>query len=110
MDEFRSEGIEGILEFFGWNSVRDLCGPQLVKQAEEARMRVGITISHPKVYDADNAVGVIKPVLMRCGRWAISTMIPRLGWNSCRCASSVRLPARQRPTIEIEKVNGQEGL
>ena len=49
MDEFRSEGIEGILEFFGWNSVRDLCGPQLVKQAEEARMRVGITISHPKV-------------------------------------------------------------
>ena len=35
----------------------------LVKQAEEARLRVGITISHPKLYDADNAVGALKPVL-----------------------------------------------
>jgi|SRR6516162_155096 len=35
----------------------------LVKHAEEARMWVGITISHPGIYDADNAVGAIKPVL-----------------------------------------------
>ena len=30
---------------------------------QEARIRVGITISHPKVYDADNTVAALKPVL-----------------------------------------------
>jgi hypothetical protein len=35
----------------------------LVKQAEEARLRVGITISLPKLYGPDNAVGALKPVL-----------------------------------------------
>jgi len=35
----------------------------LVRQANEGRMRVSITISHPKVYDADNTVAALKPVL-----------------------------------------------
>jgi Holliday junction resolvase RusA-like endonuclease len=35
----------------------------LVRQANEGRMRVSITISHARLYDADNAVGAIKPVL-----------------------------------------------